>query len=989
MQKSQDLLESLLKQLSQRRPDIPESVKTLYDRHQSRETRPSFGEVSEALHSVSSLYSRVFIVVDALDEADEYCRARFLPEMFTLQRKYQANIFATSRFIPGIMKRFESASSTSLEIRASKEDIEMYLENQISQSSRLEDWPHLHDEIKASISDAVDGMFLLAQIYLGFVEDKTSPKDIRRAIIQFRRPTPGSSEEQRRQVLDEAYDHAMKRINEQGQDHNRLAIRVLSWVTCAMTPLTTMDLQHALAVEVGATELDKENFPSIEKMVSACAGLVIVDQERNVIRLVHYTTQEYFEQTQERWFPDAETDITRTCVTYLSFDVFVPTESTWEAYQWLQSYPFYRYAACHWGYHACKASTFCHEIIDFATCQAKVQATITILQAFVQIDRGWRDLGGATGLHLVAFFAFREAIDHLAHHFHSLDVLDRNGKTPLIWAIRRGHYGTVKLLLDKGADINRIDKDNETPLQCAVRMQHEYIVKLLLDRGADISEKGVDNWAPVLIAVSYGDEGTVKLLLDRGADIEAFDRYAGATPLEHAAENGSEGIVKLLLDRGANVNPEVRKELPLIQAVRNGHEGIVKLLLDRGADIEVFDRYTGATPLACAAGNGSEGIVKLLIDRGADVNPAWWGAEAPPLVQAIWNGHEGIAKLLLDHGANVEARIRGSTPLFHAVRVHSAGSVRLLLDKGANIEAKDKMDRTPLLSASSESDNGKVIKLLLERGANIEAKDREGRTPLSHAAETSTGDEGFKLLLEGGANIETEDEYGMTPLIHAAGKVMGLHDFEKMLSRSSYSRRRFPFSVTPEANIETEDDNTRLLLLSVRLWTSRRDAVEGRVKLLLEEGADIEKKDENGRTALSHAVSHCFGKGAVRLLLERGANIHTEDKDGRTPLSHAAAQGGSVAEDIETEEKDKTPQSCTASLHASDWEGMVQLLLERGADINTGDKDGRTPLSYAAQEGGKNIAKLLLEGGAKTSTLKIRMAEHLYLMPPNGVGTQQ
>jgi hypothetical protein len=55
---------------------------------------------------------------------------------------------------------------------------------------------------------------------------------------------------------------------------------------------------------------------------SVCAGLVTIDEESDIIRLIYYTTQEYFERTQTRWFPSAQTDIATTCLTYLSFDTF-------------------------------------------------------------------------------------------------------------------------------------------------------------------------------------------------------------------------------------------------------------------------------------------------------------------------------------------------------------------------------------------------------------------------------------------------------------------------------------------------------------------------------------------------------------------------------------------------------------------------------------------------------------------------------------------
>ena len=127
-QKADDLLASLLKQLSQTRSSLPDSVKALYDQHKNKRTRPSFDEISRTLQSVAAMYSRVFIVIDALDEcqASDGCRTRFLKEIFKVQTKSGANIFATSRFIPEITERFQG--SISLEIRASEEDVRRYLD---------------------------------------------------------------------------------------------------------------------------------------------------------------------------------------------------------------------------------------------------------------------------------------------------------------------------------------------------------------------------------------------------------------------------------------------------------------------------------------------------------------------------------------------------------------------------------------------------------------------------------------------------------------------------------------------------------------------------------------------------------------------------------------------------------------------------------------------------------------------------------------------
>jgi Cdc6-like AAA superfamily ATPase len=156
-QKAEDLLMSLLKQLSQDWPSLPNSVTSLYDSHQKRNTRPSFNEISSTLRSIASLYSRIFIIVDALDECG--CRAKFLSEILNLQAECGVSLFTTSRFIPEIMERFKRI--ISLEIRASEHDVRRYVDGHISHlPSLVERSLDLQEEIKTGIVKAVDGMYV-------------------------------------------------------------------------------------------------------------------------------------------------------------------------------------------------------------------------------------------------------------------------------------------------------------------------------------------------------------------------------------------------------------------------------------------------------------------------------------------------------------------------------------------------------------------------------------------------------------------------------------------------------------------------------------------------------------------------------------------------------------------------------------------------------------------------------------------------------------
>jgi len=147
----------------------------------------------------------------------------------------------------------------------------------------------------------------------------------------------------------------MNRIEGQIADQEELAKQVLSWITCAKRPLTTSELQHALAVEEGESELDRDNLPQIEDLITVCAGLVTIDEESDIIRLVHYTAQEFFDRTKTHWFSNAESYITKTCVTYLLFDTF-EAGITGYLEDRLRENPLYHHAARNWGHHARIAS---------------------------------------------------------------------------------------------------------------------------------------------------------------------------------------------------------------------------------------------------------------------------------------------------------------------------------------------------------------------------------------------------------------------------------------------------------------------------------------------------------------------------------------------------------------------------------------------------------------------------------------------------------
>lgn len=158
-QNAEDLLGAIVRQLALGLPSMPDVVTTLYNKHKANGTfmRPTFNNISKVLREVVAIYSRVFIIADALDECEASNRARFLADVLDLQDIADINLFVTSRDIQDIRERFQQ--SIILEIRASNEDVRKYLETRIAEGgSYVLRRPALKVEIISEIVKRVEGM---------------------------------------------------------------------------------------------------------------------------------------------------------------------------------------------------------------------------------------------------------------------------------------------------------------------------------------------------------------------------------------------------------------------------------------------------------------------------------------------------------------------------------------------------------------------------------------------------------------------------------------------------------------------------------------------------------------------------------------------------------------------------------------------------------------------------------------------------------------
>ena len=574
------------------------------------------------------------------------------------------------------------------------------------------------------MTDIFEPRFLLASLHIEAI--------LRSTTVARRRKTLKSMKDGA--GLGDAYGATLERIKAQDEEKAGLAMAALTWICHSERPLQVDELCHALAVEIGATNFDPENVPSIGTLLDCCQGLIAVDAEAMTVRLIHYTVQEYL-CSHPGLFSKPHSILAETYLTYLnSKRVKDLTPHSLPAHG---SMPFLKYSSRYWGTHTNKdltdhARTLALELLNMYEDQIFV---VSLLGQVLQ--NGY--IGGIasplfSGLHCASFFGIVDLVTVLINaEGYQVEQRDCVGRTPLAWAAENGHEGVIEILLERETiDLNRPDVYGQTPLGSAAIAGYERVVKILLEREeVDPNRPGTVDRTPLLCAAISGHEGVVKLFLGR-KDVDPnrpdTDDY---TPLLCAAINGHEGVVELLLRREDvdSNRPGADGRTPLLCAAISRHEGVVELFLRR-EDVDPNRPDTDdQTPLLCAAVNGYEGVVKLLLGR-EDVDPNRPGADGrTPLLCAAISGHEGVVGLLLrreDVDPN-RPDPDGRAPLLHAAAIGHGGVVKLLLEQEhVDPNLPDKHGGTPLSYAAQEG-HGLLLQLL-QAWTFIQ----NPNTPLSH-----------------------------------------------------------------------------------------------------------------------------------------------------------------------------------------------------------------------------------------------------------------
>ncbi len=412
--------------------------------------------------------------------------------------------------------------------------------------------------------------------------------------------------------------------------------------------------------------------------------------------------------------------------------------------------------------------------------------------------------------------------------------VNRGQTPPLVIAARNGNPDIIKMLLEKGAKVDGADNYPFTPLEYAALNNKTEAVQLLLKAGAHVRR----NCSLLSASATNGNTDIIKMALEKGAEVDCEDTY-GFTPLESAAISDKTDAVRLLLKAGAHV----RRNCSLLSAsATNGNTDIIKMALEKGAEVDCEDK-DGQTPLMRAANNGRIEAVRLLLQAGADVK-----RNCLPLNASAASGNTDITKMLLEKGAEVDCEDKdGVTPLESAAFNDKTEAVRFLLQAGAHVKRNCSLLTTPAANGNTD-----IIKMALEKGAEVDCEDKDGVTPLESAARNDKR-EAMRLLLQARADANHGTKEGSTLLIMAvAGR--NLEVVEMLIAAGA--------RVNHVAGGQAE---------TALISAASADGAEFEiVRLLVEKGADVNYRTQDGTTAFSAAclkgnwdvVTYLYEKGA-------------------------------------------------------------------------------------------------------------------------------
>jgi len=547
-------------------------------------------------------------------------------------------------------------------------------------------------------------------------------------------------------------------------------------------------------------------------------------------------------------------------------------------------------------------------------------------------DINEKDASGNTALHAAASVGDVDLITYLLIKGADSTIVNDDGDTPLLVAMKNEKYGAARTLAEAGASLYIPDADGNTPLDLTAQYATpEWYDAMITEKTGALTDS--NGQTMVHYFVSHQMDAAVAECIKKNVPLSVEDNE-GRTPLALAlADSKNEKKVTIAASL----------IMAKCEPVRGIYSYFEDAVLTRNMSLRFDDNQT---PLHIASSQGQSGIVRYLLANGASTT-AQDNTGATPLHEAVRYGQTDIVRILLESGAKVNARDSlGKTPLLLIIPKESQDIIyTLLLAKKADANAKDLYGDTPLHIATMGEVNINILQKLFTAGADINERNKAGVTPLSLAVEHNLKDH-IKFYANLGADINAEDKQHDTPLTRAFSKDL---DTLKMLvnknniaSRDSAGNTPLHLAITYKVNMDY-------------------------IRYLLDCGADIDARNSNGDSVLYLAVEN-DAKEIGQILINKGANVYGTNTANYSPLRLALTNGGETQDWVlgSSVIEGDDGNGNTPLHYAAEWklDNAVLYLISKGANINKKNANGETPLFNAVKSDSASTVKLLLSKGA-------------------------
>src|SRR5262245_38730361 len=454
----------------------------------------------------------------------------------------------------------------------------------------------------------------------------------------------------------------------------------------------------------------------------------------------------------------------------------------------------------------------------------------------------------------------------------------------------------------------------------AIKRHDKNAVAALIKARVDVNAARPDGATPLFWAVQENEPGIVDLLVRARANVNAADD-TGVTPLYIACANQGALVVQRLLAAGANPNAALMSgETPLMNCARTGNATGVKALITAGAKVDAKESARDQTALMWAAAESHPSVVQALLEAGADVR-----ARSRVYTQSV----AADASQRLSRSYNVERG--GSTPLLFAVRVGDEQSIRLLIAAGASPN-EALADGMPALTLAAYNGQASAAIVLLEKGANPNNA-MIGFTALHAAILRADSNQS----LSAGLNTLIGSQYkgSATQMDLVKALLAQGADPNARMTRGTPLRRQ-----TADYNLLANRIGSTPYLLAAELLEVDI------MRVLAASGAEVTTTMPDGSTALMLAAGTSAGDNRNRRGVAAGDGGRIESERTAMAAVQAALEHNPPIDAINA---DGETALCGAAVMG--YNEIIQLLADKGANVNVKTKSGRTPLTLAIASG--------------------------------------